>query len=84
MRRPWACGTPLHICRGHFKTFTEEARLFGKYTGTYWWPAHVRGSVDEGVVEKDYRVRLDGGGLGQPYVEADEEATVRAGGREGR
>ena len=25
----------LHICRGHFKEFTDEAPLFGKYTGSY-------------------------------------------------
>lgn len=23
--------------RGHFKTYTEERPLFGKYTGTWWW-----------------------------------------------
>lgn len=23
--------------RGHFKTFTEERPLFGKYVGTWWW-----------------------------------------------
>lgn len=66
----------LHICRGHFKTFTEDAPLFGKRVGTYWWPAHVRGNADEGVVEKDYRIRLDGDGIGQSYREADEEVTV--------
>ena len=25
----------MHICRGHFKTYTEDAPLFGKHTGTY-------------------------------------------------
>jgi hypothetical protein len=28
----------LHICRGHFKTYTDESPLFGKRTGTYWRP----------------------------------------------
>ena len=69
-------GHALHICRGHFKTFTEDAPLFGKRVGTYWWPAHVRGSIEEGVVEKDYRIRLDGEGIGQSYREAHEEVTV--------
>lgn len=46
----------LHICRGHFKTFTADAPLFGNLTGTYWWPQHVRGSKKTGVVLKDYRV----------------------------
>lgn len=46
----------LHICRGHFKTYTEEAPLFGEHTGTYWWPMHTRGSAENGEVKKDYRV----------------------------
>lgn len=46
--------TPMHICRGHFKRFTEEKPLFGRLTGLYWWPMHVRGSVKHGVVDKDY------------------------------
>lgn len=45
----------LHICRGHFKTFDGKG-LFGRYKGTYWWPAHVRGSAHRGVVLKDYSV----------------------------
>lgn len=46
----------LHICRGHFKTYTEENPLFGKHTGTYWWPMHARGTQEAGEVEKSYRV----------------------------
>lgn len=65
----------LHICRGHFKTYTEESPLFGKHTGTYWWDAQVRGKADEGVIEKDYRVRLDQG-LGREYVAADEHPEI--------
>ena len=48
----------LHICRGHFATYTEDAPLFGKLTGRFWVPAHVRGTVDAGVVTKDYRLKL--------------------------
>jgi hypothetical protein len=47
----------LHICRGHFKTFTDEAPLFGRYTGTYYWEEHVRGTPVKGVVVKDYNVQ---------------------------
>lgn len=47
----------LHIARGHFATYTEDAPLFGKYTGTFWRPAHVRGSAEAGTVYKDYKVR---------------------------
>jgi hypothetical protein len=46
----------LHLTRGHFKRFTEEKPLFGKYTGTYWWQPHVRGSKQEGIVHKDYEL----------------------------
>lgn len=46
----------LHICRGHFKTYTEEKPLLGKITGMFWWEAHVRGNASEGIVLKDYNV----------------------------
>lgn len=51
--------TALHICRGHFKTYTEENPLFGKHTGTYWWPMHKRGSEDNGKVNKDYKINTN-------------------------
>ena len=50
----------LHICRGHFKTYTEDRPLFGKKTGTYWWPQHVRGEEKSGRIVKDYSVRPPG------------------------
>lgn len=46
----------LHICRGHFATYTEDRPLFGHTVGTVWKPAHVRGSVKQGVVVSDYNV----------------------------
>lgn len=46
----------LHICRGHFAHYTAEKPLFGKYTGTFYRPMHVRGSAEQGIVGKDYRV----------------------------
>jgi hypothetical protein len=62
----------LHICRGHFKTFTPDAPLFGKLTGSYWWADHVRGDVAQGAVEKQYRLRIDDGRIGRAYEPADE------------
>lgn len=50
----------LHICRGHFATYSEERPLFGKVSGTFWVPAHVRGSADKGVVFSDYKVNPKG------------------------
>lgn len=46
----------LHICRGHFSTYSEEKPLFGRVAGTFWIPSHVRGSIKEGVVVSDYKV----------------------------
>lgn len=45
----------LHICRGHFKDYTEHG-LFGKYKGLYWWDSHVRGDSSRGTVVKDYSI----------------------------
>lgn len=47
----------LHICRGHFATYTEERPLFGSFAGTVFREAHVRGSEKEGIVVKDYSVK---------------------------
>src|SRR6266567_1480451 len=46
----------LHICRGHFAHYTAEKPLFGKYTGTFYRPMHIRGTAEQGISVKDYRV----------------------------
>jgi hypothetical protein len=46
----------LHIVRGHFATYSPERPLFGKVAGTFWVPSHTRGSLEHGIVAKDYRV----------------------------
>ena len=47
----------LHICRGHFAHY--ENGLFGRGEAcTVWKPSHVRGSVENGIVDKDYRIKL--------------------------
>lgn len=46
--------TALHLCSGHFKTYTEEAPLFGKIVGRWWWHSHTRGNKIHGEVIKDY------------------------------
>ena len=48
--------TRTHMCRGHFRTYTKESPLFGKYTGRFWIPQHVRGSGNQGTVIKDYEL----------------------------
>lgn len=47
----------VHLCRGHFKEYTEDHPLFGRYTGRWWWQSAVRGSKDEGIIMKDYKVK---------------------------
>ncbi len=46
-------GVAIHIVRGHFKTYTTEAPLFGKLTGTWWWQHAARGTAPR-IVVKDY------------------------------
>jgi hypothetical protein len=46
----------MHICRGHFAKYTDDAPLFGRYTGLFWKPMHVRGNVRNGIVDKDYKL----------------------------
>lgn len=47
---------PLHWCRAHFRTYTDAAPLFGRLTGTFYVPPHLRGSSAYGEVLKDYKV----------------------------
>lgn len=48
--------TALHMARGHFKTFTEDAPLMGKHVGTYWWGWQVRGNPERGQTVTDYKI----------------------------
>ena len=58
---PWGYKSPeavrFHLCRGHFKTYTEDSKLFGKYTGTFWWKPQSRGDRSKGAIEKEYSVK---------------------------
>lgn len=46
----------IHLCRGHFKTYTKEHPLLGRHTGLYWWQPHIRGQNKEGIILKDYKL----------------------------
>jgi len=46
----------VHLCRGHFKTYTKEHPLLGRGIGTYWWQPHARGQNKEGMIVKDYKI----------------------------
>jgi hypothetical protein len=47
----------VHLCRGHFKSYSDDKPLFGRYTGRYWWQPAVRGNKQKGIIMKDYEVR---------------------------
>lgn len=47
----------LHICRGHFVTYSDERPMFGRLSGRFWVPSHTRGNLINGRIEKAYRVR---------------------------
>lgn len=46
----------MHSVRAHFVHYSEDKPLFGKHVGTFWKPSHVRGSIEAGIVDSDYRV----------------------------
>jgi hypothetical protein len=47
----------LHFCRGHIKTYTEEKKLLGKHTGSFWWEPAMRGKNKDGFIDKDYLIK---------------------------
>lgn len=47
---------PLHLVRGHFKTYNGDAPLFGKFTGTWWWAWQARGDQTQGVHVPTYEI----------------------------
>lgn len=53
----------LHTVRGHFKNL-KDPRF--KEPGWHWWPAHLRGSADKGVVVKDYNLTARPDGEARP------------------
>lgn len=57
----------LHICRGHFATYTQDAPLFGRVTGTFWKPMHIRGNKKEGIVIKDYKIKAPKANYGENH-----------------
>lgn len=50
---------PWHQVRGHFVEYQPERPLFGKLTGRFWHPAHVRGNPAVGVNLHSYEVKVE-------------------------
>ena len=46
----------IHFCRGHMRSYTAEAPLFGKWVGRFWIYPQVRGNKKKGMIIKDYEV----------------------------
>ena len=55
-------GKALHKVRGHFRRYGSGGRgkLFGRISGRFWVPAHVRGAADNGVIVTDYELDSTG------------------------
>jgi len=50
-----------NLCRGHFKTYTEERKLFGKVAGRFFWRPQDRNSNSQREVERgEYRINTHG------------------------
>lgn len=47
----------LHVCRGHFRTYSADRPLFGRVVGTVFVSQHRRGGIERGVVVKDYSIK---------------------------
>ena len=44
------------MVRGHFKLFTPERPLFGKYAGPIWWCPAIHGKGKKRKIDKQYSV----------------------------
>jgi len=49
-------GTREHQVRGHFRYYSPDKPLFGRYSGSFWIPDHRRGDDSYGAIKKDYDV----------------------------
>lgn len=50
---------PRHVCRGHFSEYGPQFNkglLFGKYSGRFFIPPHLKGDKKNGEVVKDYEI----------------------------
>lgn len=46
----------VSITRGHFRTYTESGKLFGKYTGRFWIPSHVKGRGEKQDRDREIKI----------------------------
>lgn len=70
----------LHMVRGSFHHYGSDfgkGKLFGKYQGTFWVPAHLRGNIDSGLVDKGYTMTSPHTEEGKINLQGIEEVTER-------
>lgn len=48
----------MHICRGHFRDYTEGRGLFGKLHGQFWIPSVVRGTKGKKASPREIEVKV--------------------------
>ena len=49
----------LFFSRAHTKTYTADAPLFGKHVGTWAWSPRWIGDLQNGIIDKSYRVDVN-------------------------
>lgn len=55
-KEPTGAHHRVHLCRGHFKEYSEERPLLGKISGRWWWQPRLRGRNRDGIIIKGYEV----------------------------
>lgn len=53
---PTGAQLPIHWVRGHFKIFTAERPLFGRFSGRFWWQPSLHGRDKARRVDKTYQI----------------------------
>lgn len=48
----------LHWRMGHWKIYTAEKPLFGRYVGRWWWQKNLYGNSENGFVDKEYDIEI--------------------------
>jgi hypothetical protein len=54
LKREPGAPQPLQTIPGSYRDYRENG-LFGRYKGIYWFPAHVRGTIEAGTLSKSYK-----------------------------
>jgi hypothetical protein len=50
--------TPLHWVKGHFKSYSLERPLLGRFSGRFWFQPHLAGRDTRRIVAKSYKADM--------------------------